>query len=122
MTTEDSKLFFREYLGDASQFYWKMGSHEKIDRYFTRVEEGVTFLNAERSKPNLPKREGWVYFDIKRNGYWDAVQQSGSLCLRIDQQNLQTPASDLGTEKITVSISQKTFQYRVSLFAVKTQS
>lgn len=119
MTKESRDLFFREYLGDASQFYWKLGSHEKIDDYFVHRDQGVTFSNAERSKPNLPKRDGWVYFDIKRNGYWDAVEQSGTLCLRIDQQNLQTPASDLGTEKVTVSINQKTFQYRVSLFAVK---
>jgi type VI secretion system ImpJ/VasE family protein len=122
MTKEDSKLFFGEYLDDASEFYWKIGSHEKIDRYFVQREEGVTFSNAERSKPNLPKRKGWVYFDIKRNGYWDAVQQSGTICLRIDQQNLQTPKTDLGTERVTVSINQKTFQYQVSLFAVKKQS
>ena len=122
MTKEDSKVFFRDYLGDASEFYWKMGSHEKIDRYFVQREEGVTFLNPERSKPDLPKRDGWVYFDINRNGYWDSVQQSGTICLRIDQQNLQTPKTDLGTERVTVSINQKTFQYRVSLFAVKKQT
>ena len=119
MNKDDAALFFNEYLGDASQFYWKLGSHEKIDRYFVNVEQGVMFENPERTKPDLPRKTSWVYSDIIRDEYWDGVQQSGTLCLRIDQQNLRTPMSDLGTEKITVGINQRTFQYKVSLFAVK---
>jgi len=60
-----------------------------------------------------------VYYDIKRDGYWDAVVQSGLICMRIDQQNLITQATDLGTENVTASINAKRFLFRVSLFAVK---
>ncbi|MFK7767211.1 MAG: type VI secretion system baseplate subunit TssK [Mariniblastus sp.] len=119
MNKEDANLFFNDYLSDASQFYWKLGSHEKIDRYFVNREQGVMFDNPERTKPDLPRKSGWIYSDIKRDEYWDGVQLSGTLCLRIDQENLRTPMSDLGTEKITVGINQRTFQYKMSLFAVK---
>ncbi len=120
MNKEDANLFFNDYLQDARQFYWKLGSHEKIDRYFVNREQGVMFDNPERTKPNLPRKTGWIYSDIIRDEYWDGVKLSGTLCLRIDQENLRTPMSDLGTEKITVGINQRTFQYRMSLFAVKT--
>ena len=119
MNKEDAALFFNTYVSDASEFYWKLGSHEKIDRYFVNREQGVMFANPERTKSDLPKKSGWIYADIKRDEYWDGVMQSGSICLRIDQENLRTPASDLGTEKITVGINQRTFQYRMSIFAVK---
>jgi type VI secretion system protein ImpJ len=119
MNKEDAALFFNTYLNDASEYYWKLGSHEKIDRYFVNREQGVIFDNPERTKTDLPKKAGWIYADIKRDEYWDGVMQSGTLCLRIDQENLRTPASDLGTEKITVGINQRTFQYRMSIFAVK---
>ena len=119
MNKEDANLFFNTYLSDASVFYWKFGSHEKIDRYFVNREQGVVFESPERTKPDLPRKTGWIYSDIIRDEYWDGVQQSGTLCLRIDQENLRTPMSDLGTEKITVGINQRTFQYSVSLFAVK---
>ena len=119
MNKEDANLFFNTYLSDASQFYWKLGSHERIDRYFVNREQGVIFDNPERTKPDLPRKSGWIYSDIVRDEYWDGVMQSGTLCLRIDQENLRTPMSDLGTEKITVGINQRTFQYRMSIFAVK---
>jgi predicted component of type VI protein secretion system len=119
MNKEDANLFFNDYLSDASKFYWKLGSHEKIDRYFVNREQGVMFENPERTKPELPRKSGWIYSDIKEDEYWDGVKLSGTLCLRIDQENLRTPMSDLGTEKITVGISQRTFQYMMSLFAVK---
>lgn len=119
MSKEDANLFFNTYLPDARQFYWKLGSHERIDRYFVNRETGVVFDNPERTKSDLPRKSGWIYADIVRDEYWDGVQQSGTLCLRIDQENLRTPASDLGTEKITVGINQRTFQYRVSIFGVK---
>ena len=119
MNKEDANLFFNDYLSDASQFYWKLGSHEKIDRYFVNREQGVMFDNPERTKPNLPRKSGWIYSDIIEDEYWDGVKQSGSLCLRIDQENLRTPMSDLGTEKVTVGINQRTFQYMMSVFAVK---
>lgn len=119
MNKEDANLFFNTYLSDASQFYWKLGSHERIDRYFVNREQGVIFDNPERTKPNLPRKSGWIYSDIVRDEYWDGVMQSGTICLRIDQENLRTPMSDLGTEKITVGINQRTFQYMLSIFAVK---
>lgn len=119
MNKEDAALFFNSYLNDASEFYWKLGSHEKIDRYFINREQGVMFDNPERTKSDLPKKSGWFYADIVRDEYWDGVMQSGTICLRIDQENLRTPSSDLGTEKITVGINQRTFQYRMSIFAVK---
>lgn len=119
MNKEDANLFFNTYLSDASQFYWKLGSHERIDRYFVNREQGVIFDNPERTKPNLPRKAGWIYSDIIRDEYWDGVLQSGTICLRIDQENLRTPMSDLGTEKITVGINQRTFQYMLSIFAVK---
>jgi len=119
MNKEDAALFFNDYLVDASKFYWKLGSHEKIDRYFVNREQGVMFENPERTKTDLPKKNGWIYADILRDEYWDGVMQSGTVCLRIDQENLRTPNSDLGTEKITVGINQRTFQYRMSIFAVK---
>lgn len=118
MTKEDANLFFNEYLSDASTFYWKLGSHDRINRYFVNREQGVWFENPTRTKNNLPRKSGWIYADIIGDEYWDAIKQSGTLCLRIDQKNLRTPMSDLGTEKITVGINQKTFQYRVSVFAV----
>ena len=118
MTNKDADLLFNQYLQDASVFYWKLGSHDRINRYFVNVEQGVWFENPERTKSNLPRKSGWVYSDFKFDEYWDSVRQSGTLCLRIDQKNLRTPMSDLGTEKITVGIKQKTFQYRVSVFAV----
>ena len=119
MNKEDANLFFNTYLNDASQFYWKLGSHENIDRYFVNREQGVIFDNPARTKDDLPRKAGWIYSDIIRDEYWDGVQQSGTICLRIDQENLRTPMSDLGTEKITVGINQRTFQYKMSLFAVK---
>ena len=119
MNKEDAALFFNTYLQDASVFYWKLGSHERIDRYFVNREQGVMFDNPERTKPNLPKKPGWIYSDIIRDEYWDGVKLSGTVCLRIDQENLRTPMSDLGTEKITVGIKQRTFQYRMSIFGVK---
>lgn len=119
MNKEDAALFFNTYLQDARQFYWKLGSHEKIDRYFVNREQGVMFDNPERTKPDLPRKAGWIYSDIIRDEYWDGVMMSGTLCLRIDQENLRTPMSDLGTEKVTVGINQRTFQYRMSIFGVK---
>lgn len=119
MNKEDAALFFNTYLQDARQFYWKLGSHEKIDRYFVNREQGVMFDNPERTKTDLPRKAGWIYSDIIRDEYWDGVMMSGTLCLRIDQENLRTPMSDLGTEKVTVGINQRTFQYRMSIFGVK---
>ncbi|MEL7498861.1 MAG: type VI secretion system baseplate subunit TssK [Planctomycetota bacterium] len=119
MNKEDAALFFNTYLQDARQFYWKLGSHEKIDRYFVNREQGVMFDNPQRTKSELPKKPGWIYSDIIRDEYWDGVMVSGTICLRIDQENLRTPMSDLGTEKITVGINQRTFQYRMSIFGVK---
>lgn len=116
---EDRELFFGDYLNDPSKFYWKLGSHENIDRYFRNVEQGVTFKNLAREKHGLPRKSGWAYFDFLFDEYWDGVKQSGTLCLRIDQQNLRTPMSDLGTEKITVGINKRTFQYGMSVYAVK---
>ena len=121
MPKEDRQQFTK-YLVDAKVFYWKLGSHEKINRYFVNREQGVAWDNATGSKPGLARRGGWYYSDITRDEYWNPVVSSGTLCLRIDQGNLQTPASDLGTEKITVGIEQRAFQYRVSVFAVRNKS
>lgn len=118
MSKEDRQMFTK-YLTDAKVFYWKLGSHDKINRYFVNREQGVAWENATGTKPGLARRGGWYYADISRDEYWNPVVSSGTLCLRIDQGNLQTPASDLGTEKITVGIEQRTFQYRVSVFAVR---
>ena len=62
MNKEDANLFFNTYLSDAGQFYWKLGSHERIDRYFVNREQGVIFDNPERTKPNLPRKAGWIYW------------------------------------------------------------
>ena len=121
MSKEDRQLFTK-YLVDAKVFYWKLGSHDKINRYFVNREQGVAWENATGTKPGLARRGGWYYADITRDEYWNPVVSSGTLCLRIDQGNLQTPASDLGTEKITVGIEQRTFQYRVSVYAVRNKS
>lgn len=119
MTKEDANQLFNVYLTDASQFYWKLGAQDSINRYFVNREQGVWFENPSRSKPDLPRQSGWIYVDILKDEYWDAVKRSGTICMRIDQENLRTPKSDLGTEKVTVGINQRTYQYRVSVFAVK---
>lgn len=119
MSRADAAKFFK-YLQDQGRFYWKLGSHEKINDYFDKREEGVTWENADRQKHGLRKRSGWVYTDIIRNNpCWNAVERSGTLCLRIDQRNLRTPRSDLGTPNITVGIDNQNFQYAVSVWAVK---
>ena len=118
MTDEDRKQFFKVFRNGAV-FYWKLGSQEFINQYFTSPQRGVDWKNPTRTKPGLGRNGDWYYADIVKDKYWDPVKQSGTICLRIDQNCLRTPATDLGTERITVGISERTYQYRVSIFAVR---
>ena len=115
---ERAVTFFNSHLENHSKFYWKLASEQKIDLYFKQRALGMTFFNRAKSKPELPATKGWFFFDIKHDGYWDEVKQSCLLCLRIDQKNLKTPETDLGTRDITVYIEGTTYQFRISLFAV----
>ena len=119
MPVTDQKKFINKLFENQALFQWKLGSHERINNYFINVEKGVTHEPFQREKHNLPRKKGWVYSDIMRDEYWDAVKQSGTICFRVDQDNLRTPMSDLGSEMITVGIEQRTYQFRVSIWAIK---
>ena len=122
MTSEDAKQFLK-YMLNPKEFYWKLGSIEKVNSYFKNVDRGVWFdkNNISRKKPGLPRKDKLVYVEVDDDEYWNAVKRSGLLCLRIDQKNLKTPQRDLGTEKITVVVNRRTYVYRASVYAVRNQ-
>ena len=54
MTKEDSKIFFREYLGDASEFTGKWGSHEKMTATSSSAKRVLRFQMRNAVSQTFP--------------------------------------------------------------------
>ena len=61
MSKEDRQQFTK-YLVDAKVFYWKLGSHDKINRYFVNREQGVAWENANRNQAGTRPSRWLVLF------------------------------------------------------------
>lgn len=117
---------------DANFFRWKIGAAAEIESIFSQVKSGVTIEYPAPSKAGLPKRTGWIFYDIKQSvargaeDYWRQVLDTRKLCLRIAPEDQWKDAVKSDPRDIRLRDGrgggEKRYRFRMSLWAVRPTS
>ena len=99
---------------------WKMGSSEQVDLIFKHGIPGVAQKELQRAPRALPTHQGWVYFEVIREGNaWKDVLATQSLALRFRTELLGNLAQLPGQRKLEVVLPGKRAVLEFALFAVR---
>jgi len=101
------------------QLDWKMGSGQQVDLIFKHGIPGVEQVELERPPRGLPTREGWVYYEVRREGnaYRD-VLATQSLAMRFTEGLISNLDHLRGEQKLEVLTAGKRAVLQFALFAV----
>lgn len=128
MSKEDATVLFHQerLFFNAQLCPWKMGAASEIESIFTEFKTGVVMqedesgkFKYEREMPGLSKKQGWIFYDIKPNGYWQTVKDQANVTLRFVPHVLLRADERQGEAQIQLSINDKHFKVGVSLWAVR---
>ena len=101
------------------QLDWKMGSSQQVDLIFKHGIPGVEQAELDHPPRGLPTREGWVYYEVRREGnaYRD-VLATQSLAMRFTESLISNLDRLRGQQKLEVFASGRRAVLQFALFAV----
>jgi type VI secretion system protein ImpJ len=102
---------------------WKMGSAQQVDLIFRHGIPGVTLLDLPQPPRALPTRQGWVFYEVRRdNAAWKDVLASQDLAIRFKEELISNLATLNGQRKLEVSAQGQRSVLEIALFAVPTST
>jgi type VI secretion system protein ImpJ len=102
---------------------WKMGSAQQVDLIFRHGIPGVTLVELPQPPRALPTRQGWVFFEVRRdNAAWKDVLATQNLAIRFKEELISNLATLQGQRKLEVSAQGKRSVLEFALFAVPTST
>jgi type VI secretion system protein ImpJ len=103
----------------AGNLDWKMGSGQQVDLIFQHGIPGVIQIELPQPPRALPSRQGWIYYEISREGAaWKDVLATQTLGLRFKEQLISNLDTLKGQQKLEVAVQGKRSILRFALFAV----
>ena len=99
---------------------WKMGSAQQVDLIFKHGVPGVEQRELGNPPRALPSRQGWVYYEVIRDGNaWKDVLATESLALRFRTELIGNIDKLVGQQRLEVMQGDKRVGLQFALFAVK---
>ena len=103
---------------------WKLGSSQQVDLIFKHGIPGVTLKALDQPPRALPPRQGWVFYELRRdpdNAAWKDVLATQTLAMRFTEELISNLSELKGQRKLEVSAFGKRNTLEFALFAVPTQ-
>ncbi|MEM9657991.1 MAG: type VI secretion system baseplate subunit TssK, partial [Planctomycetota bacterium] len=98
---------------------WKMGSSEQVDVIFKHGVPGLEHLELESAPRALPSHQGWIYYEIRREGNaWKDVLATQTLAQRFKTELIGNLAELPGQRNLEVMLPEKRAVLQFALFAV----
>ncbi len=98
---------------------WKMGSSQQVDLIFKAGLPGVEQLELMQPPRGLPAREGWLYYEVKREGAsWKDVLATQTLALRFKMELIGNLDRLKGQRRLEVISDDRRAILEIALFAV----
>lgn len=101
------------------QLDWKMGSAQQVDLIFKHGIPGVEQVELDHPPRGLPAREGWVYYEVRREGNaFRDVLATQTLAMRFTESLISNLERLRGQQKLEVFAAGKRAVLQFALFAV----
>lgn len=103
---------------------WKLGSSQQVDLIFKHGIPGIGLRDLDQPPRALPTRQGWVYYEVRRepdNAAWKDILATQTMAMRLNENLISNLAELKGQRKIEVSALGKRNVLEFALFAVSTQ-
>jgi type VI secretion system protein ImpJ len=98
---------------------WKMGSSEQVDVIFKYGTPGVSHVELAAAPRALPSHQGWVYYEISREGNaWKDVLATQTLALRFRTELIGNLDQLPGQRNLEVILPDRRAVLQFALFAV----
>jgi type VI secretion system protein ImpJ len=98
---------------------WKMGSSQQVDVIFKHGVPGVEHIELENAPRALPSHQGWVYYEVRREGNaWKDVLATQTLALRFKTELIGNLDELPGQRNLEVMLPDRRAVLQFALFAV----
>lgn len=98
---------------------WKMGSSQQVDVIFKHGVPGVEHVELESAPRALPSHQGWVYYEVRREGNaLKDVLATQSLALRFKTELIGNLEELPGQRNLEVMLPDRRAVLQFALFAV----
>jgi type VI secretion system protein ImpJ len=104
----------------AGNLDWRFGSIEEVDDIFRDRKQGVKLGRIKQTPSALADRGEWMFFSlVQENEYWQHVQLSNSLAIRIRDEQIYNLKDLENQREIILNIDGQYAAFEFALFAVR---
>ncbi len=109
-----------EQLIRSGQLDWRFGSIEEVNDIFRDRKQGVKLNRIKQTPSAVADRGNWLFFSIsEENEYWQHVQMSNSLAIRIRDEQIYNIADLENKQEIILHLDGQLASFEFAVFAVR---
>jgi type VI secretion system protein ImpJ len=102
---------------------WKFGSASEVEKLYQSRIPGLKLVRRSDVPTALPRREGWLYFEVQRgNNAWKTVQYEQTLGMRFNVSLIRNLDTLEGQRRLEVATDRVHGELEFALFAVPKQT